>query len=394
MPHRRGPRHAPQAPIDSHRARLYHGAMASYDSVVIGGGVMGSAIGLHLARAGQKVLVLEKSVPGAEASSAAGGILGAQIEGEEDGPVFRLCLASREAWPAFAAEVAEASGVELDFRPCGVLQVGFSQDDLAPLQKKAAWQLQADLPVEELGADELRRLEPGLGPEVVGGLHFPKDLQVDPRQLARALPVAAERAGAHFRQAVVERIRVEDGRATGVQLQDGEVHAGAVVVAAGAWTSLVEGTGLPAEAVQPVRGQMLRLAPRRLSLGRIVFGPRGYLVPRVDGTVLAGSTMERVGYDKRVTAGGIQSILSLALRLAPDLADAELCESWSGLRPAPADGLPLVGEAAIPGLYVASGHHRNGILLTPETARLVARTVVGGSEPEELRPFSPRRFAR
>jgi glycine oxidase len=172
------------------------------------------------------------------------------------------------------------------------------------------------------------------------------------------------------------------------------VHAGAVVVAAGAWTSLVEGIGLPHDAVQPVRGQMVGLRLREPVLSRVVFTPRGYLVPRPDGSVLCGSTMERVGFDKRVTAGGVASILANALGALPGLAGAELAASWSGLRPAPSDGLPLLGMGAARGLFVASGHHRNGILLMPETARLVAECVLAGREPEALRPFSPSRFAR
>jgi len=368
--------------------------MATYDSVVIGGGVMGSAIALRLAQAGQRVLVLEKSVPGAEASSAAGGILGAQIEGHGDDPLFRLCLASRSSWAAFAEELRERSGVDVAFRRCGVLQVAFDEGGAAALGEKAAWQRAAGLAVETVSGDEVRALEPALGAEVAAGLLFAQDGQVDPRLLVRALALAAERAGAAFRAATVRHVAIEGGRAAGVRVEGETIAAGAVVVAAGAWTTLVEGTGLPPEAVQPVRGQMLRLAPRRLALQRIVFGPRGYLVPRADGTVLAGSTMERVGYDKRVTAGGMQQILTQAIGLAPGLADAEVAESWSGLRPAPADGLPLIGAGAVPGLFVASGHHRNGILLTPETVRLVAEAVLGGGEPETLRPFSPRRFAR
>ncbi|WP_373045154.1 glycine oxidase ThiO [Vulgatibacter sp.] len=364
-----------------------------YDSVVIGGGVMGSAIALRLSQAGQRVLVLEKAVPGAEASSAAGGILGAQIEGEADGPLFRLCLASREAYGALAAELRESTGIDVGYRHCGLLKVALAGDDLGPLAEKMAWQRRIGLEVEELAGEEVRRLEPDLASEVAMGLHFPKETQIDPRQLVQALPLAAQRAGATFRAALVRKVLVEDGRAVGVELDGETVRAGAVVVAAGAWTSLVEGIGLPHDAVKPVRGQMLKLALRGLGLRRIVFTPRGYLVPRGDGTVLTGSTMEHVGFDKRVTAGGVASILTNALATAPSLAGAELVESWSGLRPAPADGLPLIGATAAQGLFLASGHYRNGILLMPETARLVAETVLSGREPEALLPFSPRRFA-
>lgn len=366
----------------------------TYDSVVVGGGVMGSAIALRLARGGQKVLVLEKAVPGAEASGAAGGILGPQIEGEEDGPLFRLCLTSREEHRELAADLRESTGIDVGWRNCGLLKVALACDDLGPLAHKLAWQRSIGLRVEELSGDEVRKLEPHLSAEVTMGLHFPDECQVDPRQLVKALPLAAQRAGATFRPALVRRVLVENGRAVGLQLDGETIHAGAVVLAAGAWTTLVEGTGLPAHAVAPVRGQMVRLDSREPRLRRIVFTPRGYLVPRPDGTLLTGSTMERVGYDKRVTAGGVAGILRNALAAVPSLADAELTETWSGLRPAPVDGLPLIGSGPAEQLYVASGHHRNGILLTPATARLVADAVLTGRDPEALAPFSPKRFAR
>lgn len=365
-----------------------------FDSVIIGGGVMGSAIALRLAQAGQKVLVLEKSIPGAEASSAAGGILGAQIEAEHDGPTFRLCLESREDWCSLAEELREATGVDVGYRRCGLLQVALEGDDTGFLEEKLAWQRQAGLPVEDLDGDAIRRLEPDLGPKVMRGLHFPGDAHVDPRKIARALPMAAERAGATFRSAPVRRVVVEEGAVRGVRIDGETIAAANVVVAAGAWTSLVEGIGLAAEVVQPVRGQMLRLDHRQVRLSRIVFSRRGYVVPRGDGTFVAGSTMERAGFEKKVTGGGIASILGNVLGLVPGLADGELAETWSGLRPAPVDGTPLMGCGAARGLFIASGHHRNGILLTPATARLLAEAVLSGTEPEALRPFSPSRFFR
>ncbi|HWV39674.1 MAG TPA: glycine oxidase ThiO [Vulgatibacter sp.] len=365
-----------------------------YDGVVIGGGVMGSAVALRLAQAGQRVLVLEKSIPGAEASSAAGGILGPQMEGEHDDALFRLALASRDAYPAFASELRELSGVDVGWRRCGLLRTCAAGEDVAPLEERLAWQRRAGLPIETLGGDEVRRLEPSLSPAIERALHFPEEAVVEPRKLAEALPIAAQAAGASVRRAQVRRIVAADGRAVGVELDDGVVSAGAVVVAAGAWTSKVEGSGLPCDAVRPVRGQMAALRGAGPSPSRIVFTSRGYLVPRADGTVVAGSTMEEVGYEKRVTAGGLARILGNAADVMPSLAHAEVAATWSGLRPCPRDGLPLIGAGPLPGLFLASGHHRNGILLTPETARLLARAVVDGRDPDELAPFSPMRYAR
>ncbi|HEY0839423.1 MAG TPA: glycine oxidase ThiO [Vulgatibacter sp.] len=365
----------------------------AYDSVVIGGGVMGSAVALRLARAGQRVLVLEKSVPGAEASSAAGGILGPQMEGEHDDPLFRLALASRDSYEAFAGEVQELSGVDVGWRRCGLLRVSAAGEDPRPLADRLSWQREAGLRVERLSGDEARQLEPSLAPTIEGALHFPDEAVVEPRKLAEALPRAAQAAGATYRRARVRRVIGDGGRVTGVETEDETIATDVVVVAAGAWTSKVDGCGLPADSVRPVRGQMAALKGGP-ALSRIVFTSRGYLVPRPDGTVVTGSTMEECGFEKRVTAGGLSHILGNATVTIPSLAYAEVTATWSGLRPCPRDGLPLIGAGPLPGLFLASGHHRNGILLTPETARLLAEAVVAGRDPETLAPFSPLRFAR
>lgn len=364
----------------------------AYDSVVIGGGVMGSSIALRLAQAGLRVLVLEKAVPGAEASSAAGGILGAQIEDGGDPTLLRLCLASRDAYPDLAEELAALAGIDIAYRKCGLLLVAMEGEDRRPLEERRERQLRLGLRVEALERDELLRREPRLSPDASAGLYFPDEAQVDPKALASALALAAARVGATYRTATVRGVAVEGGKAVGVDLDDERIAAGAVVVAAGAWTSHVPGTGLPADAIQPLRGQMLRLRTEA-SLRQVIFARGGYLVPGADGEIVAGSTMERVGFEKRATAAGIHGILSLAMGTLPELAGAELVATWSGLRPCPSDGLPLIGKGHAEGLYLASGHHRNGILLTPQTARLVATCVLEGKEPEELSPFSPRRFA-
>ncbi len=365
----------------------------AHDTIVIGAGVMGSAIALRLAAAGQRVLVLEKSVPGAEASSAAAGILGPQVEAEQDGPLFRLTLASRDRYPDFIADVEERSGHATGYRRSGVVRAALDEHELRQLALERDWQRRAGLSFEVLSADECRRAEPALGPRVAGGLHFRDEAQVDAQALAQALPVAARRAGACFERAAVASVAIENGRAVGVRTDSGTIPAAAVVLAAGAWTSLVAGSLLPPDAIAPVRGQMVLLAGAIAgSPHAVIFGPHGYLVPRDAGRVLLGSTMERVGFDKRVTAAGVASILAAALELAPDLADATLESSWAGFRPAPRDGLPLLGSL-LPGLFVASGHHRNGILLTPVSAELVAGAVLGRTPALDVTPFRPDRFA-
>ncbi len=367
-----------------------------FDSIVIGAGVMGSAIALRLAQAGQQVLVLEKAVPGAEASSAAGGILAPQVEGEHDGPLFRLALASRDRYPVFAEEIREISGHDPGFRRSGVVRAALAEDELAGWLAEREWQRGAGLRVEVVRGAALAALEPAFGAGVVAAVHFPDEAQIDAQALAHAIPAAARHAGAQFRRASVARLRIEGDRAIGVDLDGGLVGAGAVVLAAGAWTPLVAGSALPADAIVPVRGQMvlLRTEPDAVTPRAVVFGPGGYVVPRPAGHLLLGSTMERVGFDKRVTAGGVASILAHALSLMPGLAGATLESTWAGFRPAPRDGLPLIGATAVERLFVASGHHRNGILLTPVTAELIADAVLGRTGSLDPSPFRPSRFLR
>jgi glycine oxidase len=365
------------------------------DTIVVGAGVVGSALALRLAAAGQHVLVLDPEPPGSGASFAAGGILGPQIEAHGDGPVFRLGLASREAHQALAEELRDRTGIDVGFGRVGLLQVIFAGDNPAPLEARLAWQRAAGVPVESLSGDEARRLEPALAPAVARALHFPDEARLDPRWLAKALHQAAVRAGATFRTARVRRVRFVGERAVGVETEGAPLSAGATVIAAGAWSAGIAGAGLPEHAVVPVRGQLARLGPPPAGPGswpgKVVFLPGGYLVPRADGTVLAGSTMERAGFERRVTAGGLGGILSRAARTVPALAEATVEETWSGLRPATPDDRPILGELR-PGLFLCTGHGRGGILLAPETARLVADDVLGRPDRPALAPFDPARF--
>jgi glycine oxidase len=362
------------------------------DVVVIGAGVQGSAVALRLAQAGKDVLVLERSVPGAEASSAAGGILSPGVEAVEPGPFYELCRASLARYEALARELERATGVSVGYRGGGTLEVALD-DDHAQLLAARAEQLERHaLPAEILDGDAVARLEPGVSREARGGLLFPDEASVDPRPLARALYLAAHAAGARFRTGQVQRIVHEGGRAAGVEHDSGRIAADAVVLAAGAWSALVEGSGLPRGAVRPVRGQIALLDTRPRLLSRVVFSDKGYVVPRADGRVLCGSTMEEVGFEKAVTAGGLKGVLELAIEIAPALASAAVLETWSNFRPASPDGWPVLGPSRVAGLFYATGHTRNGILLTPITADAVAAAVLGQPPPVDLAPFSASRL--
>lgn len=363
----------------------------SYDVAIVGGGVLGSATALRLAQRGARVVVLEKAIPGAEASSASGGLLLAQVDAVADGPLVRLSLRSRAAWAPFAAEVERLSEQRLGHARCGALVLAFDDAALHALRERYAWQRAAGQACDVLMGDEARRLEPALGGAVVGAVRLPDEEQVDAQAIAQALPAAATSAGVHFRRGLVRRVALEDGRAVGLELDDGHLAARSVLLAAGAWTTMVEGTGLPTDVIRPVRGQLCKLALRTPPVRHLLLYAGGFVVPRSNGELLCGATVEHVGFDRRVTAGGVSSLLPLALRAVPALADAELVTCWAGFRPSSRDGLPLLGESPTPGLFLASGHGGSGLLLAPESARLVA-AAMRNEHPPELHPFSPRRF--
>ncbi len=363
------------------------------DVVVVGAGVLGSSVALRLAQAGRKVVVLERAVPGAEASSAAGGILSPGVEAVEPGPFYALCRASLARYPEFVRDVEALSGMSVGLRALGTLEIALDDDHAKVLAARAEKILRHGLPVEVLDDAAVRRLEPRISPEARGALFFADESSLDPRLLGRAVYVAAARAGASFVTGQVRRIVSEGGRVVGVDHDAGRIEAARVVLAAGAWSQRVEGNGLPAGAVRPVRGQMALLDTRPPLLSRVVFSGHGYVVPRPDGRVLTGSTMEEVGFEKAVTAGGLRHVLDVAIGIAPALANAPVVETWSNFRPASPDGEPILGEGTLPGLLYATGHTRNGILLTPVTADAIAALVLGRAPPVDLAPFSPSRLA-
>src|SRR5512137_1394057 len=334
--------------------------------VVVGAGLQGCGVALRLAQAGRDVVVLERSIPGAEASSAAGGILSPGVEAEP-GPFHDLCTESLARFPSFVDEVERLSGLWVGFRAAGTLEVALDDRVAQVLAGRAAQLERAGVPVEALDGEAARLL-------------------------GRALHVAAARAGARFLPGGVRGVVVEGGRATGVDHDAGRIQAPAVVLAAGAWTLQVAGHGLPPGAIRPVRGQIAVLDTRPPLLGRVVFSDRGYVVPRPDGRILCGATMEEAGFERAVTAGGLLHALSLAVEIAPALASAPVVESWSNFRPATPDGLPILGPADVEGLFHATGHYRNGVLLAPVTADAVAAAVLGRPAPVDLAPFGPARL--
>lgn len=363
------------------------------DTVVIGGGVIGCALARHLARNGLDVCLVERGEPGAEASSAAAGMLSPLAEADRPGPFLNLLLRSRARFPALASALQEETGIGVGYHDAGTLLLALTDEDEVELQARHAWQRTAGLAVEHISAPEALALEPALSPALRGALRFPGDHQVDNRLLARALWTAAMRAGATPIRGTVEQIVATAGRVEGVQLKDRtRIAAGAVVIAAGSWAGRLGGLARPLP-VFPVHGQMLALQTAPPLLTHVVDSPRGYLVPRADGRIIVGTTVEDTGFAKRVTPAGLVRLLGGALEMVPSLAGAALVESWSGLRPGTPDHLPILGgDPQVRNLFYATGHFRNGILLVPVTAEAVGALVLGQPSPIDLAPFAVERF--
>jgi glycine oxidase len=318
-------------------------------------------------------------------------MLAAHMEADPRGPLFELCQRSRALFPDFVSSLHDETGIDAELARGGTIVPILDDADARRFEPI----LGAGARAERLEAAALSRLEPWLSPECRLGLHLPDDLRVNNRRLCDALVASLQRRGVAFRlgRGAIAVTR-EGSAATGVRLAGGEtVAAGAVVVAAGAWSALLDGLPRPLP-VEPRRGQMLALAAPAGALRHSLFGGSGYLVPRADGSVVVGSTVERVGFDRRVTAGGIASLLAAARRLVPRLEGAELLETWAGLRPGTPDDLPILGpDPEVAGLVYATGHFRSGILLTPVTAQLVLEAVTGARSILSTDPFRPERFA-
>jgi glycine oxidase len=351
--------------------------------LIIGAGIMGCATAIEIATRTQgraKVLLLERAVPGAEASSAAAGMLAAQVESHDEDDALRdRYVRARDAYEDWSRELRDRSGgVDVGYRRSGAIEVASTDDELKKLEARVAAHRAAGLAAEMLDGLAARRIERELAPEIERAAYFPDEAQVDPPQLLRALGATIARAPSITTKigATVATILEEGGRAIGVALEGGEiVRADAVILAAGSWSSLVPGVPKSLPKVEPVRGQLALLEERPPKLKTIVFKSGGYVVPRGDGRVICGSTMENVGHRREVTAGGLHSILQAAITIAPGLATAEVSKSWCNFRPH-AKGGPLIGRSPLPSLFLATGHHRNGILLAKQTAEQVAEAVL------------------
>jgi len=367
------------------------------DVLVVGGGVIGLSIAWQAAQRGLSVTVVDPA-PGGGASHYAAGMLAPVTEvhyGEES--LLALNLVSARRYPSFVAELEEASGTTVGYRECGTLAIAFDADDKAALNDLHEYQASLGLSSQPLTSRECRALEPLLAPSVRGGLLVNGDHQVDNRRVVDALLVAGERAGVAFARAAAGEIVVESDAVVGVD----QLRATTTVLAAGCWSGDLK--GLPPDAlppVRPVKGQILRLRDDvshpliSRNVRAVVRGRPIYLVPRENGEVVLGATMEELGFDQTVTVGATSELLSDARELLPGVSELALVETSAGLRPGSPDNAPILGPTALPGLAMATGHYRNGILLAPVTADVIADFLVSGEIPSEHKAFDPRRFAK
>ena len=364
---------------------------------IIGAGVVGLGIAWRLAGRAT-VMVFDRGKAGSGASHAAAGMLAACCEAEPgEEALIALGRESQVRWPAFAAELLQTSGIDVELRREGILHLALTADDQAEIAQRLEFQRRLDLPLEWLSAAATRAREPHLAGKIAGALFSPEDHQVDNRKLVQALRVAAEAAGATIcEHRLVKEIVVQGGRAKGVLLQDETLAAADIVVlAAGAWSRGI--AGLPPDRrppVRPLKGQMLTLRMDAAAplISHVVWAPGAYMVPRRDGRLIVGATVEEKGFDETMTAGGVLTLLEAAWRAVPAVEELPIEEMCVGHRPGSRDDAPILGRGPLEGLFYATGHHRNGILLAPVTTDAMSRLILDDVVEPAIKPFGLERF--
>jgi len=370
------------------------------DVAVIGAGVIGCAIAWRLGQAGMRVIVVERGRVGGEASYAAAGMLGPLVEADRQDEFFNLSVASLAMYADLARELIASSGVDIEYRAEGTLYLALTGEDEEALDRRWQWQHETGLNVKRLSAGHALELEPLINSGLRFALKYPGDHQVDNRRLMAALQAAARNAGVEFQTHTEARdLLIENvaglKRINGVMTARGEIQAPIVVIAAGSWSSLLRCDESSQFEVEPARGQMVAIEMPAPAVRHVIYSRRAYLVPRLSGYLIAGSTLERAGYDKRVTAGGVASIIERAIEIMPGAAGQAITETWSGLRPHAPDDLPILGaDPRVGGLVYATGHYRNGILLAPITAQAISQLIIKGESSIDLTPFNVSRFSR
>jgi glycine oxidase len=362
------------------------------DVAIIGAGLIGCGIAYELAKRGATVTVFDRGEPARAASWAGAGMLAPFSEEMPDAAMLALCAASLERYPAFVEELRERSGVDARFQRCGTMHVAQTDDALAALVTRAQIFRANGGDVRILDRADMLAREPAIGAHARGGVFIANEAQVDNRRLGRALVAACMELGVRFEQSEELALEADARRVRGVRSAHGFVSAPAIVNAAGAWAGALDGVPEHARvAVHPIAGEMLALAVPKEFVRALIWLGHTYLVPRDDGRLLIGATVEDRGFDARVTAAGVHRLLDAALAGLPALGGFSIVETWAGLRPGSADGRPFLGRGALDGYFIAAGHYRNGILLAPITAAVLAAAVSGEASPLDVRAFDPCR---
>jgi glycine oxidase len=363
------------------------------DVIIVGGGVIGASIALELAAQKLAVIILDRQQPGREASWAAAGMLSPGPDSPDALPLVPLAKESMRLYPEFIASIEELSGKTTAFARKGVIEVFTAPHGESERDRMVAQYLALGLTIEPVAADVARKSEPALGPAVRAAAWLPQEATLDPRMLIDALLAAAEvRKVEIHADSPVDGMMLDGNHCTGVITRGRNISAKCVVIAAGCFSGAIDWLGRYAP-TRPIRGQLLALESKNLPLGRTLRSSKAYLVPRPNGRIIAGSTLEDAGFEKHVTPAGVRKILDGVLELAPAFANAQLVDAWAGLRPGTPDHLPILGPTDIRGLYMATGHYRNGILLAPATAKLLSRWILGGKPAVDTERFSPLRFS-
>jgi glycine oxidase len=364
------------------------------DVAIIGGGVIGASIAFELAAEKLTVVLLDRQQPGREASWAAAGMLSPGPDSPEALPLVPLLKESMRLYPEFVASVEEISGQSVAVSQNGMFEFFIAPEGESERDRMIVQYRCLGLAIEPVSIEAARKVEPSLGPAARAAAWLPEEASVDPRLLTEAVLAAAQQRRVDIRSdTTVTSVLLDEDRCAGVIANGERITANCVVLAAGCFSGEIDWLGRYAP-TRPVRGQILSLRPNGALLGRTLRSSKGYLVPRTDGRIIAGSTLEDAGFDKHLTPAGVQGILQGVLELVPAVASAQIIDSWAGLRPGTPDNLPILGPTDIRGLFIATGHYRNGILLAPVTAKLLSDWVVGRTVSMNTDAFSALRFSQ